>query len=257
MTWTKIANSGSADPNSHTHTNKTTLDKFGESGGLPTFNGSTISGGAVDTSYMKYSGKNGYSFGDSTTNSGTDQTKNYPYYLATKLGASITNKGSSGADHNRVRNIVCGGTSSGGLTFSEPDYSNIDFVTLTMGHNGGVGSSTIADITGISEFNLYPDTFYGNFCRSIEHILSKKSNIKIYLLTPIQSTNALYKTNTANATTAIKEIGKLYALPVIDMQNTSGLHFRNLSVHTSDGTHTLSSGAQMMAELVARQMLSY
>jgi lysophospholipase L1-like esterase len=228
--------------------NKTLKQKLSEIDAVPP-------GSSVET-WMKYKSKNGYAFGDSITNSGIE-ANNYPYYLATKLGATITNKGSSGSDHNRLRNIVCGGTSSGGVTYTAPSYSTIDFVTLTIGHNGGVGSSTINDISGISDFNLYPDTYYGNVCRSIEYILSQKSSIKIYLLTPIQSLNASYSANTAAATTALKEIGKKYALPVIDLQNTSGLHFRNLNIFTGDGTHPNSTGAPMIAEVVFRQMLSY
>lgn len=217
---------------------------------------SLIGAGGSDPAYMKYGGKKGASFGDSITQS-VGATNNYPTHLATKLNATITNYGSSGADHNRVRCIVCGGTSNGGLTFTAPDFTPLDFVTLTMGHNGGVGSSTINDISGISDFNLYPDTYYGNFCRSIEYILNKNQNVRIYLLTPIQSLNASYINNTAAATTAIKVIGAKYALPVIDLQNTSGLNFRNLNLFTGDGTHPIPSGALKIAEVVFRQMLSY
>ncbi|WP_158082354.1 SGNH/GDSL hydrolase family protein [Paenibacillus ferrarius] len=214
------------------------------------------SSGTPDTTYSKYIGKKLYCFGDSITQS-VGATNNYPTYVATKLNVTMTNFGSSGADNNRLRCIVCGGTSSGGLTFTAPDFSNIDIVTLTIGHNGGVGSSTINDISGITDFNLYPDTFYGNVCRSIEYILNQNQNIRIYLLTPIQSLNSTYITSTAAATTAIKVIGSKYALPVIDLQNTSGLHFRNISLFTSDGTHPNPSGAQRIAEVVYRQMLSY
>lgn len=217
---------------------------------------STPGGGAADPSYQKYSGKKLYCFGDSITQS-VGATNNYPTHLATKLNATMTNYGSSGADHNRFRCIVCGGTSNGSITYTAPDYSTVDVVTLTIGHNGGVGSSTMADISGINDFNLYPDTYYGNVCRSIEYILSQNANIRIYLLTPIQSLNATYIATTAAATTAIKAIGAKYALPVIDLQNTSGLHFRNINTFTSDGIHPNPSGALKIAEVVYRQMLSY
>lgn len=214
--------------------------------------------GGTDT-YNKYSGKSIICFGDSITEgSGTgESTARYPYYLGQKLSATVTNKGSSGADTNRLRCIVVGGTSNGGFTYTAPDYTNIDAVTLMIGHNQSVGSSTINDISSISDFNLYPDTFYGNICRSIEYILSQKSTIKIYLLAPIQSTNSVYINNTAAATTAMIEIGKKYALPVINLQHTSGLHFRNLSMWTTDGTHPNVEGSKMIAEVTARQMLSY
>lgn len=217
------------------------------------------SGGGGTDSYMKYSGKNVMCFGDSITEgtgSGTS-TARYPYYLAQKLNATIMNKGSSGADTNRLRCIIVGGTSSGGFTYTAPDFTNIDVCTIKIGHNQSVGSSTINDISGISDFNLYPDTFYGNICRSIEYILSQKPSMRIYLFTPIQSTNSVYINNTAAATTAIKAIGQKYALPVIDLQNTSGLHFRNLTLFTTDGTHPNVEGSKMIAEVVARQMLSY
>jgi lysophospholipase L1-like esterase len=252
MTWEKQSSGPS---------NKTTLDKLSDNGTSLLFNNTPIGSGSADTSYMKYVGKKVYCFGDSITQlvSGSypDRSNNYPYHLQTKLGANITNHGSSGADHNRLRVIVCGGTSNGGLTFTVPSYTNVDVVTLTIGHNGGVGTSTISDISGISDFNLYPDTYYGNVCRSIEFILNQKQDIKIYLLTPIQSLNSGYATSTAAATTALKTIGSKYALPVIDLQNTSGLHFRNLSLYTSDGTHPTPNGAKMIAEIVFRQMLSY
>lgn len=242
---------------SYSPANKTVLDNFSEStGGSPLYKGLPVGTvGPADTTYMKYSGKRLYCFGDSITNN--SPTFNYPTYLATKLNVTMTNFGSSGADHNRFRCIVCGGTSSGGFTFTAPDYTLADVVTLTIGHNAGVGSSTMNDIAGITDFNLYPDTYYGNFCRSIEFIQSHNPNVPIYLLTPIQSLNASYIVNTAAATTAIKAIGAKYAIPVIDLQNTSGLHFRNLNTFTSDGIHPIATGAQKIAEIVFRQMLSY
>ncbi|UKS30162.1 SGNH/GDSL hydrolase family protein [Paenibacillus sp. HWE-109] len=215
-----------------------------------------ITSNNADPSYMKYSGKRVFCFGDSITQS-VGAANNYPTHLSTKLNANVTNFGSSGGDHNRFRCIVCGGTSNGGLTFTAPDFTIADVVTLTIGHNGGVGSSTMNDISGINDFNLYPDTYYGNFCRSIEYILNQNQNVKIYLMTPIQSLNASYITNTAASTTAIKIIGAKYALPVIDLQNTSGLNFRNLSLFTGDGTHPNPTGALKIAEVVYRQMLSY
>jgi lysophospholipase L1-like esterase len=42
MSWNKKSTSATTDPNSHTHSNKTTLDKIGETSGLLTFNGATI-----------------------------------------------------------------------------------------------------------------------------------------------------------------------------------------------------------------------
>lgn len=243
--------------------NKTTLDKISESGGVLLFNSIPVApsgvGGSTGIASGSYlSGKKVYCFGDSITQ-GPTPTTSYPYYLGQQLNATTTNFGSSGADTNRFRCIICGGTSSGGLTFVAPDYTGVDICTLTIGHNQDVGTSSLNDISGISDFNLYPDTFYGNICRSIEYILSQNPNIKIYLMTPIQSTNATYMPRTANATTAIKNIGNYYALPVIDLHNISGLNPKNLSLWTSDGTtHPTADGHQkFMAPRIARQMQSY
>lgn len=241
--------------------NKTVLERLG----ISASNNLTIDGveripaggGGTDATFMKYSGKKMYCFGDSTTNSGNPvNVNNYPTHLAAKLGATITNYGSSGADHNRFRCIVCGGTSNGGLTFTAPNYTGVDVVTLTIGHNSGPGASTISDISG-SDFNLYPDTFYGNFGRCIEYIYNQNRNIRVYLLTPIQSTNGTNGPNSNSATPAIKALGEKYALPVVDLHNISGLNFRSLAFYTTDGTHPNEEGAQKIADVLYRQMLSY
>lgn len=244
--------------NGHTHSNQSVLDKLSENGTELLYNGSPITGGSGGTEfypYNKWDRKSLICHGDSITQ-GSSQN-NYPLFIGQKLRMNVVNKGSSGADHNRFMAIACGVTSATGTTYEEPNYFQTDAVTLTIGHNGGVGTSTIADINGITDFNLYPNTYYGNFCRVIEHILWRKSSIKIYLLTPIQSLNAGYIGTTAASTTAIYEIGKKYALPVINLQHTSGLHFRNLALHTDDGTHPNATGNQMIAEVVARGMLAY
>jgi hypothetical protein len=69
---------------------------------------------AVD-SYLN--NKKVYCFGDSITQGPTSSTS-YPYYLGQQLNSIVTNYGSSGADTNRFRCIICGGTSNGGLTYT-------------------------------------------------------------------------------------------------------------------------------------------
>lgn len=218
------------------------------------------SGGGGGTSQNKYSGKTIIEFGDSITEgSGTGaSTARYPYYLGLNLGATTINKGSSGGDHNRMRVIVCGGTSNGGFTYIEPDYTNVDYATIMIGHNGGVGTSTINDISGITDFNLYPDTYYGNVCRSIEHIWNRKQSIKILLLTPIKSNNGVHGPNSVAAASALKTIGNFYSIPVIDLHNISGLNSKNMTLYTSDGhTHPNVEGSKKIADVLAQQMLTY
>lgn len=246
MAWQKKTN---------TSTNQSTLDKLTDNGASLFFNGSLVGGSGSTDSYL--SSKKIYCFGDSITQ-GPTPTTSYPYYLGQQLGSTVTNYGSSGADTNRFRCIICGGTSNGGLTYTAPDFTLTDICTLSIGHNQSVGTSTMSDISGISDYNLYPDTFYGNICRSIEYILNHNSSVKLYLMTPIQSLNSVYISNTAGATTAIKNIGNYYALPVIDLHNTSGLNPMNLGALTSDGTHPLGTTHQnYLAPRIARQMLAY
>lgn len=199
----------------------------------------------------KYHNKTFLFLGDSITSNG------YPILVAKYFNANLINKASSGGDSVRMRNI-CQGLEG----YEKPDYSNIDYVFIMIGHNCdgiyGLANSKLSDIpTDTTNFVDYPNGFYCDVASCIEFIWNEKSSIEIFLITPIQSTNGRYSFTTPLAQVALKEIGNMYALPVIDIYGISGICKRNINTYTTDTIHPNELGRQKIANKIIGQMLSY
>ena len=200
------------------------------------------SSGSSSVSYVpnKWHGKNVVCFGDSITAGG------YPNVIAKVLGAFVTNKGSSGGTYVRDWNII-----------NDTDLTYANAVTFMTGHNGGAGSMTLEtsgllDVTDASNFESYPNNYYGGLGKLINYVRITYPNIKIYLLGLHYTT----RNNTSkDCQRALKEIGDYYAVPFIDVYANCGICKTNLSVYSSDGTHLNSEGNALLGEYIAYQMM--
>lgn len=188
----------------------------------------------------KWRYKNIYCFGDSITAGG------YPANIAKVLGAYVTNKGSSGGTYARDWNII-----------QQTDLSYADAVTFMTGHNSGAGDMTLEtsgllDIADPSDFNSYPDNYYGGLGKLINYVRTTYPNTKIYLL----GLHYTLRGNTSkDCQRALKEIGDYYSVPFIDVYANCGICKTNLSVYSSDGTHLNSDGNALLGECIAYQMM--
>lgn len=184
----------------------------------------------------KWKDKKGVTFGDSITwydgqpfanshkNYG-ETVKGYQSYMKEKLGCTITNKGASGEDLTQITQRI-----------KLYNFSETDFVTLTSGANDARKGIPVGEIGGVgSNFDL--STFIGSLQSGIEYMINSKKDIKIYLMTPIRGWYKYYNTPSVPNTdpniigmmpesyaNAIKSVGKLYGIPVLDWYNLTGLN---------------------------------
>lgn len=174
--------------------------------------------------------------------------KGYASYLR-EAGAIVDNYGVSGA-----------GWAALGVTLDMPekvdtiDFTDYDYCTMAAGINDfQYLNSPLGTILPIgSAFDK--ETFTGGMQYTIEKILSQNKSIKLSIWTPIKSTASLNNAiNTQNLTlndycNRLKEVAKLYSIPVIDLNEQSGINGVNLSTLTIDGLHLNNDGYKKVCE---------
>ena len=174
----------------------------------------------------KYLGKTALWLGDSISVVGNPT---YPKYVCDKLGMTLINKSSSGGDSARMRGILTGDGTAGYTT--PTDLTNVDYVFIMIGHNCdnivNESISTVPVESGV-DYSKYNVDFYCNVASCIEYIRDIKNTIQIYLITPIQSNVTRYIITTPVAQKALKELGNLYSIPVIDVYGECGICRKNI-----------------------------
>jgi lysophospholipase L1-like esterase len=98
-------------------------------------------------------------------------------------------------------------------------------------------------------------TFYGAYNYIIQNCISRNPNAKIAIFTPLQRVSGEDK-NTQNLiledyANACIEIGKKYAIPVLDLFHTSNINKYNASTLLKDGLHPTTAGYIRIAKQVA------
>lgn len=203
----------------------------------------------------KYLGKTALWLGDSISVSGNPT---YPKYVCDKLGMTLINKASSGGDSSRMRGILTGdGTSN----YTTPtDLTNVDYVFIMIGHNCdsivNESISTVPVESG-SDYSKYNTDFYCNVASCIEYIRAKKNTIQIYLITPIQSDNTRYIKTTTVAQKALKELGNMYSIPVIDVYGECGICRKNISLYSDDNIHPNAVGVPLIGNYIVNYLINH
>lgn len=196
-----------------------------------------------------YNGKRALWLGDSISVSGSP---NYPKYVCDALGMTLTNKASSGGDAVRMRNILQGLNG-----YPAIDATQFDYMFMMIGHNcdgvNGVTTSS-ASISNIplddTSYTTFQNGFYTDVASCIEYIWNYNPDCKIYLITPIQSSNGRYVLTTPAAQKALKEIGNLYSIPVIDVFGECGISRKNIDRFSSDKIHPNALGVQVIGDYI-------
>lgn len=202
----------------------------------------------------KYLGKTALWLGDSISVVGNPA---YPKYVCDKLGMTLINKASSGGDSTRMRYILQG--TGGGYT-TPTDLTNIDYVFIMIGHNcDSIVNENISSvpIESGSDYANYNLDFYCNVASCIEYIRDKKSTIQIYLITPIQSDNARYIKTTPVAQKALKELGNMYSVPVIDVYSECGICRKNISLYSDDNIHPNAEGVPIIGDYIVNYLINH
>lgn len=148
----------------------------------------------------------------------------YQSYMR-RAGMIVTNAGVAGDDATEINPRI-----------KATDFTDFDMVTINCGGNDSKDKVPLGELAPIgSTFDV--TTFYGALQDAIEYILGNNQSIQIVLITPLKGT---FYTDTevtevkTQFVTAFKEIGSLYAIPVCDWHNNSGINKLNFETYIND-----------------------
>lgn len=219
-----------------------------------------------------YADKVIYTLGDSIT-AGTHG--GYQRYIRDITGASIVNYAYSGLTASSLSDKVC---------TNDVDFKRAAAVTIMIGTNGGVGNSTIEDVPyiiggtaadieagktlrynekEISTVEAYWSIFnqlkyHAAIAKIIEWVHWKNHDCEIYLLTPLPNAfrGLTLDGGHEEIRTALCELNKLYAVPVVDLVRESGVCLHSISEYTYDDTHYNEKGNKAVGTYVGHRLNS-
>lgn len=231
-----------------------------------------------------------YCSGDSLTAGGNGATNSYVNYLREYFkDCTVYNYGSNGAYPKRIVNQLTdmGRDNTSTFPIRNPDYTNATAVIINIGTNGGVtgtAESSIPQINNATDlqgnplsnlnvnnviangiiyngntintandyWNLFSDNWYGNVALCIEYIQWKNPYTQIFLLPPCVSSIQSSSSNSAESIyNAMKIIGEIYGVHVIDINNSIGINRRNESLYRVDYVHGTNQRNEMVGKFVA------
>lgn len=195
----------------------------------------------------RYNGKTLMTFGDSITDH-VSTAFTYPPIVADHFGMTLFDPAMSGS---RVRSCFY----SRSTVASNANILASHLITIAHGTNdfkletplGNISDAptsraTLDDSTYNQTTNT-TGTFYADYKGVIESIYTINPNARIMLITPIRRTQAPAEgANSLGHTlldyvNAIKDIAKLYSLPILDNHSSSGFNLKTIPTWTSDGLH--------------------
>ena len=210
----------------------------------------------IDLTPTSYEKVNYLAFGDSITEGGNLESRSqaYPNVVGDILGfRKVTNQGVGGStlayrsDRNCIANDVIDFVNNTSLTYQ--------VVSITGGTNDRSWDMPLGSLS--DETN---ETIYGSLNIIVNKIKRAYPDAFIFLMTPIKNryseeyTHSGY--NLEDVSNAIKNIGKKYDLPVLDLYNTSQFENASCGMNASecDGTHPLK---EFVAEYLAPQIADF
>lgn len=186
--------------------------------------------------------------GDSITGNNLMPYSYYPAMVTTNVGAICDAKGYGGSSFsgglNSIPSFVERFTNKNS-SYYENVNSDSDIILVFGGNNGDKELGTINDSEG--------NTTYGALKIIIEYFENNYPNSKLIFATPIQGDK--YDELKISRIEAIKEVCKLYNIPVIDLYNNSGITIQNSSIYLKDGVHPNDSGNRLIADYLSREIL--
>ena len=141
------------------------------------------------------------------------------------------------------------------------NYKEYDLVTIFIGTNDFRYNKKLGKLSN----NQYDETtFIGAYQLLIEKILKSNKDIDLVLITPLQRSKDGYDINFTNEAgcklidyvNAIKDLGKKYSLPVLDLYSNSGFTNNTISVYTRDNLHPNEKGYKIIAQKIYSFLLN-
>lgn len=181
----------------------------------------------------------------------------YPSLVKNELNIkTMRNNGVSGASMAESSSYPTNGSIFDvgyGLT-----YYDVDLITIFAGTNDFKLNVNLGVLGVIGDTTWDNTTFYGSYRHLIEAILSQNPMTKIYLMTPLQRDNGGYDVNFVNTAgfklidyvNAVKNVGQMYGIPVLDLYSDSGFTKRSLGSLTIDNLHPNNAGHLRIADML-------
>ncbi|GAA4828140.1 hypothetical protein GCM10023310_01080 [Paenibacillus vulneris] len=135
-----------------------------------------------------------------------------------------------------------------------------ELCTIMGGTNDEGGKVAMGAIQPVgSAFDT--NTYVGAYQVLIEGLLAKNPKMIIILITPSRAwtdnTGETERTGMQDYADMVKEIGKFYCLPVVDLYNEMGLNRLTQSTYLSDGLHPNDAGKRRISSLVIGAIRRY
>jgi len=195
---------------------------------------------------------------------------------AVSVGAGTTVECNQCIMNSSNTNVVTG---AGTFNFSDMVFSGNSSVinpTTVVGKYVNLAQSKATTQPAFSAYNSASDadatgdTFKGAINLSLDKLMTRYPNLKILLVTPVWRSRQvngddLESDNNPNSlglylrdyVEAIKDMGKKYHVPVLDLYNTSGINKYTKELYlSSDGLHPNSTGYTHLANLIAAKLSS-
>lgn len=196
----------------------------------------------------KWANKKVYLFGDSITywdqrpywNDESYHIVGYPTYIRDELGATTINKAVGGATISTVKpNNINKQVKS--ITFNDAD------ACIITGGTNDVANGTVLGTLGNREDTIFDNTtYYGSLREMIHYIYTNNPNTKIYLLAPLP----MLESTTSHFADAMREVGKMYGIPVLSMDWDVQINRQNMDIMMFDGVHPNNEGHKLMADAI-------
>ena len=190
---------------------------------------------------------------------------NYDAFGMTKLADAITSGNfilQETALTNTEASVVPNYFADNLTTLKSMDFAKVDIITIAYGTN---------DWTDISLESENKDSFAGALRYSIETILTKYPNIKIFICSPTyrfwmdnngaftedsDTNKGYYDYTIAEMVEKAREVAKEYKLPFVDNYFELGINKFNRQYYfpSDDGTHHNLRGRNMIAEHIAKKL---
>lgn len=240
--------------------NKYTLN-FGIPKGAKGDTGASGSGGSGSVANSEWSGKVASFLGDSITY-GAKTTKIYHQYLKELIGFSACNNyGIDGASITNHSNGIC--------TRYNNVASDSDIIFIFGGTNDFYYNKPLGEwytLSGTTRtLNKDVSTFRGALAEICDGLITKFPTKQIILITPIHRDRLRNQQTDLEANASglylddyvecVKEAGKIFGIPVIDLNGESGLYPMNTEnanayFHADDKLHPNANGHLKMARVI-------
>ena len=193
----------------------------------------------------------GQTYLDATQEAGV-VVKGFPSYMREELGLTVDNYGISGYTTPQICTKI-----------KSTDISNYDMIAILAGINDfrDHASEAVGEVLPIGS-TFDEATFAGSYQSMVESILTRKPDVKIYIFTPFK----VWYQNleiTEDYIDVIKEIGKTYGIPVLDLYSNSGFNKLTKSTFIVDDTekvefefHPSTIGYKRISELIIPFLLN-